>query len=302
MKFGICLPIRRDTSVDFNVQLGKTAEDLGFDSVWASDHVVIPDNVAGRFSKVFYDPLIILAAIASGTREIKVGTSVIILPYRNPVVLAKSLSTLDNLSGGRLIFGLAAGWLEDEFNALGVSYDKRGVLTDEYLESIIELWGNDDPVYEGDYLTFRHVCFYPKPVQTPYPPIWIGGSGEKVLNRCARYGNCWHPTWLGPGEMKEKIGRIKSIAYDIGRDPGELMFSVRNRIETPKGEGTYGGEDAGKDSMFVFSGTFGDIREQVESYRDAGVSYVVFDPVSESDSENIKVAEDISENIIKYYK
>lgn len=302
MKFGICLPIRRDTSLEFNVDLGKTAEELGFDSVWASDHVVIPDNAAGRFSKVFYDPLVTLAAIASATRKIMIGTSVIILPYRNPVVLAKSLATLDNLSGGRLIFGIAAGWLEEEFNTLGVAYDKRGELTDEYLEAIIELWENDEPEYQGKNVSFRDISFYPKPLQKPHPPIWIGGSGQKVLKRCVRYGHCWHPTWLDPSQVKEKIRDLKKIASEAGRDPGDIMFSIRNRIDTKMrtNEGENGSPD--HNSMFVFSGSFDSIREQVEKYRDAGVSYVVFDPVAGSDAENMKLAADISENIIKYYK
>ena len=125
MKYGICLPIRRDCSIEFNINMAKRAEELGFDSVWVSDHVVIPNKAIGSFSKVFYDPFILLAAIASVTKSIRIGTSVIILPYRNPVVVAKMAATLDVLSEGRLIMGIAPGWLKEEFETLNADFKNR---------------------------------------------------------------------------------------------------------------------------------------------------------------------------------
>lgn len=302
MKFGICLPIRRDTSVDFNIELGKTAEALGFDSVWASDHVVIPDSAAGRFTEIFYDPLTTLSAIASVTREIMIGTSVIILPYRNPVVLAKSLATLDCLSGGRLVFGVAAGWLKEEFDALNVPFENRGELTDEYLEVISELWMKDRPFYRGKWFNFSDISFLPKPLQKPRPAIWIGGSSGKVLERVARYGDRWHPTWLNPDQVAGKAGRLREIAKSNGRNPREIGISVRNRIYL-QGPGNYeAAKPAEHDSMFVFKGTFEEIRKQIEQYRKAGVDYLVFDPAAVNDEDNLRYTEEISANIINYFR
>ena len=125
MIFGICLPIRRDTSLEFNIDLALKCEQLGFDSVWVSDHVVVPNDQVGRFTKYFYDPFVLLSAIAAKTQKIKVGSSLIILPYRNPLVTAKMISTLDVLSSGRVIFGVATGWLKEEFDSLDVPLKKE---------------------------------------------------------------------------------------------------------------------------------------------------------------------------------
>ena len=164
MKFGICLPIRRDTSLEFNLELGFAAERLGFDSVWVSDHVAVPNNQVGRFSKIFYDPFVLLSAIAAKTEKIILGTSLIILPYRNPIIVAKSISTLDLLSSGRVVFGVGTGWLEDEFNALGVSFNDRGKRSNEYLEIIKNLWVEDSPRFRGSFFDYSDIEFYPKPI------------------------------------------------------------------------------------------------------------------------------------------
>lgn len=295
MKYGICLPIRRDTSLEFNIELAKTAEELGFDSVWASDHVVIPDSVSDRFTRVFYDPVVTLAAIASVTDRIRIGTSVIILPYRNPVILAKSLSTLDLLSGGRLIFGIAPGWLEEEFEALGIDYKKRQSLTDEYVKSIIELWSKEKPAFRGKTVNFENISFYPKPAQKPYPEIWIGGSGSNALRRVAEYGNAWHPTWLDPAETGSKIGIIREHISGNGRDKSKLTFSIRNRIDLRPDSGRNGV------NVFTFGKTPEEVIPQVNEFRSAGVDYIVFDPVAESDSENIEIARIISEEIMRSF-
>ena len=301
MKFGLCLPIRRDTSLEFNLELGTAAERLGFDSIWVSDHVLIPREMSGRFTKLFYDPIVTLSAIASRTDKIMLGTSVIILPYRNPVVLAKTLSTLDNLSGGRLIMGVAAGWLEEEFKALNVPFNSRSELTDEYLEIITELWESNNPEYNGKFFSFTDIIFEPRPVQKPRPRIWIGGNGGKVLRRAVRYGDCWHPTWLHPQQVTEKIEIIKHIAAEENRDITGFTFSIRNRIDLRKSNSLSGPDRNGK-GMFVFHGRTESIRNQVENYIKAGVNYIIFDPETESDKQNLEVAEFISEEIINYFR
>jgi len=159
MKFGICLPIRLSLTAQDNVDIAKSAELLGFDSIWASDHVVMPQRHLGSFSEVFYDPFMLLSFIAAETSTIKLGTSVIILPYRNPVVVAKMVATLDGLSEGRVIFGVGPGWMKEEYDSLSVPYEKRGRRTNEYIQALKELWTSDDPEYDGEFCGFSNIKF-----------------------------------------------------------------------------------------------------------------------------------------------
>lgn len=290
MKFGICLPIRRDTSLQFNIDLAMKSEALGFDSVWASDHVVVPDNQVGRFTKYFYDPFVLLTAIAARTEKISLGTSLIVIPYRNPVVVAKMLSTIDVLSGGRIIFGAATGWLREEFENIGVPFEKRGLRTNEYIESIINLWESETPFYEGKYVNFSDISFYPKPQQKPYPPVIIGGNSEHAMKRAALYGNGWQPTWITPGEMKNKIEMVEELRTIGKRDNVEFIYSVRNRT-------SINAEDD-KNPDCYFSGSVEEIAEMVNEYKKAGVSHILFDPECDSDEETFQLIEELAGEFI----
>lgn len=295
MDYGLCLPIRRDCSIEFNIELAIKAEDLGFDSVWVSDHVVMPDKAAGSFSTVFYDPFILLTAIASRTNTIKLGTSVIILPYRNPVVVAKMAATLDVLSEGRLIMGVAPGWLKEEFQCLNAEFKNRGELTDEYIKAVRELWANDSPEFKGKYINFSDISFFPKPYQKRVPEIWVGGSSNRAKRRALELASGWQPTWISPEEYSESINELKQKGIEMGVDMDRFSFSVRNRIriESPGIE-----PDTGNDPSYMFRGTIEDICRQVEKFGDYGAKSVVFDPEAESDQETISLIETISEKII----
>lgn len=294
MKFGLCLPIRRDSSLDFNIKLAIRAEELGFDSIWASDHVALSESQVGRFSKIFYDPFVMLSAIASKTQNIMLGTSLIILPYRNPLVIAKSVSTIDVLSSGRFIFGVGTCWLEEEFNSLGVPFEERGKRSDEYLEVMINLWEESDPEYEGDFINYSNIKFYPKPHQNPYPQIWIGGNSKKAMQRAAIYGNAWQPTWITPGEMKKPISYINNLLESYGRESNNFTFSVRNRVMIGK-------KSSDKPECY-FKGTIENVFNDISKYDSVGVSHVVFDPETGSDQETFDMMQNISENIISKFK
>jgi len=295
MKYGLCLPIRRDCSIEFNINLAKNAEELGFDSVWVSDHVVIPNKSIGSFSKVFYDPFILLAAIASVTKNIKLGTSVIILPYRNPVVVAKMIATLDALSRGRLVMGIAPGWLKEEFETLNADFSNRGKITDEYIKSIIELWTKDKPEFKGKYVNFSDISFYPKPYNKRTPEIWVGGSSKRARRRALELASGWQPTWISPDDYSKNISEIKGSADESGIDLNSFSFSVRNRIriETPGSR-----VDTTNDPSYLFRGTIDEIKSEVDKFEECGAECVVFDPETETDSEILKLIEIISEKII----
>ena len=276
MKFGICLPIRLDADAGANVRIAQRAEELGYDSVWASDHVVIPEKRAGMFTDEFHDPFMLLSSIAAGTSRIIVGTSVIILPYRNPLVTAKMAATLDVLSGGRLIFGVGPGWMREEFEALGVPFESRGRMTDEYMKVIKELWQSERPEFHGEFVDFSNVGFYPKPVQTPGPPVWVAGASRHAVRRAALLGDGWQPTAVSPGDVRAGMDEVRRIAAEAGRGLDGFTFSLRNRLRfTDDTEAPNPGIGA---PAFTLTGSVSRVRDYVAEYIEDGVSHILFDP------------------------
>ncbi len=304
MKFGICLPIRLDAEAQTNIEIAKTAEGLGFHSVWASDHVIMPENRLEMFSERFYDPFMLLGYIAAVTSKIKIGTSVIILPYRNPLVVAKMVATLDVLSRGRAIFGVGPGWMREEFEALGVPFESRGRMTDEYINAIRVLWETDDPDYEGKFCSFSHIKFYPKPYQKPRLPIWIAGSSAPALRRAAGLGDGWHPTWVSPEDVERGIADLNEIAEASGRDLRDFTYSVRNRLKILRDDERGGAVNDNRDdgSFFSLRGTINEIAEYVEKYEKLGVSHIVFDPAADDVEEIYYMMEVVSKEIIPEFK
>ena len=181
MKFGVCIPhYGRPIDVDSLTGMAVRAEQMGFDSVWVTDHIIVPHKIPGRGDIVYrhdmLEPLSLLTHLAAVTKSVNVGTSVIILPYRNPIILAKAIATADLLSKGRVIFGAAVGWMEGEFAALKAPFADRGKVGNEYLRLLKELWTNATPSFQGEYFQLSDVTVSPMPVQQPHPPIWIGGQ------------------------------------------------------------------------------------------------------------------------------
>ena len=275
MKFGAALPnFGKYAERDYLIEIARTAEDLGFDSLWVSDHILIPHSHQG-FGEVFYEPLVILAYIASQTNKIHLGTSVIILPYRNPIVLAKMLSTLDVLSRGRVIFGVGAGWLKEEFLTLGVSYEERGSITDEWIEVLKLLWTVENPVFKGRYHEFSNINFLPRPIQKPHPPIWVGGNSGKAVERAVSYGDGWHPVGLTPDEVAEKAEYLDEMLVAKMKRRSEFVISMRKNLQIV----TEGKLDV-MDERETLRGTREKITKGLEQYGRAGVSHLVFQVLS----------------------
>ncbi len=229
MKFGIAIPnFGRYADKEAIVEIAVSAEELGYDSVWVSDHVVIPESHE-VFGDMFYDPLTTLGFLAAKTEKIHLGTSVLVLPYRNPVALAKAVSTLDVVSDGRVILGVGSGWMKAEFDALGVAYNLRGKLTDEYIGIMRELWTSDSFEYEGEDFTLSNMKFLPKPLQKPHPPLWIGGQTKKSIERAVRCGDGWHPVGLTPQEIEENIVYLNELLPDNKKQ--NFTISLRRNIE-----------------------------------------------------------------------
>jgi len=171
----------------------RLAEALGFQFAMISDHVAVTPDVAAKFPAPFYDPLITLAWLAGVTRTIELGTTVAIVPYRHPLALARMAANIDQISGGRFILGVGVGWAEQEFAALGVPFEQRGAMTNEYLEVIRKCWTADVVTHHGRFVSFADVQSAPRPMRTPHPPIWVGGNSDAAMRRAVRYGTAWHP-------------------------------------------------------------------------------------------------------------
>ncbi len=295
MKFGLCLPIRRDCSLKFNIDLAIRAEELGFDSVWVSDHIIIPSNTKNIFSSIFYDPFILLTAIGAKTKNIRLGTSAVVLPYRNPVVVAKMLTTLDTLSEGRLIFGVVPGWLKEEFDALNANFKERGKITDEYLQAISELLSSDDPVFRGESVSFSDIEFYPKPYNNRKIETWIGGSSKSAMERSLKYGTGWQPTWVSPEDISELINYLTTVSDDMNVNMENFTISVRNRVKFNTEANPQ------NNPIYMFSGDMDAINLEIQSFKKAGINHIVFDPETTSNLETMEMAEQLSEKVIKFF-
>jgi probable F420-dependent oxidoreductase len=265
MEFGVTLPnFGKYAEKNEIVNIATSAEELGFDSIWVSDHIVIPDTHHG-FGDVFYEPIVTLSYLASITKNIKLGSSVITLPYRNPVVLAKMVSTLDELSGGRVILGIGAGWLEKEFQALGVPYSDRGEMTDEFLKVLKTLWTKGNPSFNGKYFNFSDIKFLPKPIQKPYPPIWIGGGSDKAIERAVTYGDGWHPVGLTPEKLKERLNHLNKLLKNQKRE--SFVISLRRNLEI--------NNDKAISPDDTLRGSIEKIVKGIKDYKELGVNHLI---------------------------
>ena len=213
-------------------EVAQLAEELGYDSVLIGDHVIPPRSITTPFPlKMEHPPwhvyqeqdwpdcFAMLGFLAASTTRVRLGTSVIILPYRHPAVVAKMIATLDRLSGGRIICGVGIGWLREEFEFLGVPFAERAAMSEEYIAVMKALWAGEQPPGAGRYVTIEQaVNFGPLPVQKPHPPLWVGGNSLAALRRVARWGDGWQPVYLPPPVIEQKLGQLRALMQEAGRD------------------------------------------------------------------------------------
>jgi probable F420-dependent oxidoreductase len=209
------------------VDLACRAEELSVDSVWVHDHVFNVGHVFDRIGgKPYYEPLTLLSFVAARTRRVRLGTSVLVLPYHNPVRLAKAAATLDVLSGGRLILGVGVGVIEQEIRAMGSPYAERGAFTDESIAVMRALWTQDEPKFDGRFSRFDGMKFSPKPLQKPSIPVVIGGVSRPAIRRAARFGDGWQPLGLSPEALGQGIATLRDEARAAGRDAAKIPVSI----------------------------------------------------------------------------
>jgi probable F420-dependent oxidoreductase len=220
-------------------RVAQAAEEGGFESLWTGEHVVLPDPQAPPSPSPpdvpFLDPAVALAHVAAHTRTIRLGTGIIILPQRNPVVLAKELTSVDVVSNGRLVFGLGIGYLKAEFDALGIPFEDKGARAIEYLAAILALWTQEKPRYEGRFVSFSGIQSQPRPVQKPHPPIVIGGHSEPAFRRSVEHANGWFGFALDLERTAQCIQGLreaeKKYARPAALGPLEISVAPRGKLD-----------------------------------------------------------------------
>jgi probable F420-dependent oxidoreductase len=239
VEIGLFAPLGNDNARGSLLRLlGREAEARGFESIWVAEHVVLfddydsqyPYSPDGRFpgggDTGMLEPLTALAYLAAVTDRIRLGTGICLVPQRNPVYTAKQVTDVDNLSGGRVDFGIGVGWLREEFDVLGMAFDHRGAITDDFLTVMKALWQDDPSEAHLEHYDLRSCRLFPKPVQAPHPPIHVGGESDAALRRVARHGQGWYTFNRLPEDLDEPLARLDGHLAAAGRSRDELQLTV----------------------------------------------------------------------------
>ncbi len=240
MKFGLRLPGAGPFAGPGEITaFAQKAEELGFDSLWMTDHIALPVQQETRYpyredGKFFWpaetpylDVVGVLTWASAATERINVGSSVLIAGWHDPVATAKAFATLDTLNGGRTIMGVGTGWMREQFEMLHYPFDTRGPRTTEFIKLMKHLWTEDTIDFQGEHFQYSGFKFYPKPTRQPSIPIWSGGKSEAVLRRVAEAADGWHPLYIAPEELEQKIERLKGYLAERGRTIDEITLSAR---------------------------------------------------------------------------
>ncbi len=263
------------------IQVARRAEELGYDSVWVTERLLFPVQPQTPYGgmegmpwpevyKTALDPLHALTFAAAHTSRIGLGTSILVMPYYNPVLLARSLTTLDVLSGGRLRIGFGQGWAKDEYDATGAAMEARGARADEFIRVLKSIWTTDPVEFEGRFFHVPKSYIQPKPVQKPHPPIYLAAYAPASMKRVATLADGWNPVGVPIGAMPEMMAGIRTMAQQAGRDPAQLKMLVRanvNLTDRPLGEGRW-----------PFNGSPDEVRSDIRATREARADELFFDP------------------------
>ena len=316
MEYGFNVPNGGPLAVPEHIgTIARHGEKLGYRILAIPDHIVVPTGIDSTYpyspdgslnfptllAGECLEPIALMAYLAGITQEMRLLTSVMVVPYRQPVLTAKLLSTIDLLSGGRVIVGVGAGWMAEEFPPVGAPpFDARGRATDEYLRIYKELWTADAPKYEGEFTSFDNILFHPKPVQQPHPPIWVGGESRPARRRTARYGDAWFPIGCNPRFPLDTIGRfsaslddLRALAEAEGRDPAEIDLAFwavwyganREPVMTDTGE------------RMLLSGSADDIASDIQALRELGCRHLLLQFLRDTIEETLDAITEFAEEV-----
>ena len=287
MRAGFILPqVGPLGSADAILKVAQRAEALGYDSLWVTERLLFPlkpqtsypgtpDGSLPEVYKHVLDPVETLTFVAGHTKRIALGTNVLDLPYYNPVMLARRLTTLDVLSGGRLRVGFGQGWSKDEYDAAGATFKERGARADEFLQVLKAIWTTDPVEFHGKFFHLPKSIIQPKPVQKPHPPIYLAAYAPTALQRVARLADGWTPVGVPLDGMAQMFDGIKQMAKAAGRDPASLELLVRANVVVTD-------QPLGKD-RWIFTGTIDQIKDDIERCQKLGVNEIFFDPIFSPD-------------------
>jgi probable F420-dependent oxidoreductase len=296
MRLGFNIPqLGRAASGEAMVKVARHAEGLGFDTVWVTERVLYPINPRTPYGatpdgslpegyKIVFDPIEALTWVAAQTSRIRLGTSVLDIPFYNPVMLARRLSTLDVLSGGRLTVGLGLGWSEDEYEATGAATKAKGKRADEFLQVLHAIWKGDPVEFHGQYYNVAKSIVNPKPVQKPHPPIYLAAFSPGAFSRIARLADGWNPVGMPVAAMRGMWENIRNMAKEAGRNPDDLNMIVRCNLNIT--------QDPAPEGRWMFSGSLDQIRGDIAALRELNPQEIFFDP---SFSPGVNTADDFIE-------
>ena len=308
MDFGLHLPASTATvKAEELVRFAQQAEALGFYCLTVADHVIVPRDISvpypytvdGKYPGTGYhlETLMTMGYLAGATKRIRFVTSVMILPYRNPIVTAKMLASLDVLSGGRVIVGAGVGWMKEEFETIRTEpFEERGKVTDEYIVAYRELWTSDNPSFSGKYCNFSNIVFLPKPVQKPGIPIWIGGHSRQAIRRAARLGDGWHPIGgvptipLEPEDVAKDMSMLREYAEKAARDSKNIRVALKGSLFDREKQIA-----PGKRRRFI--GSAEEIASDIRAYREVGVDTMIFDVRRPSINETLERMEWLAKEV-----
>ncbi len=287
MKYGISMIVRGDAAGPETFdRMAERAEMHQWDCLWVSDHLIMPPLRVSRYpgradgqlpaawKRTYYQPFSVLNYLAARTHTVRLGLSVLILPMRNPIEVAAQIAEMDQLSGGRINFGVGVGWCREEFDALGYEFGNRGVRTDDGLAIIKSLWSQDKTTVDGPYYHFADAEMGPKPLQQPHPPIYIGGNMPAALRRVARFGDAWHPFKLTPQALAEARPALEAALQREGRPIAGFPIALKIPLTFHDGPAM--------EEQAPTEGRAQDIIDSLNRYRDAGATEFCFDIMTET--------------------
>jgi probable F420-dependent oxidoreductase len=291
----MCVPhYGKPVNIAQSLEVARGAEAMGFDSIWVTDHLLVPRTFDIIYRDNMLEPIALLSHLAAVTQRVRVGTSVIILPYRHPIMVAKMLATIDQLSGGRLIFGAAVGWMEEEFHALGQPYAERGVMSDEHLRLIRALWTSEGVSFAGKYTHFTDMQASPRPVQQPHPPIWIGGNSRRAQRRVAELGDGWHATGAAPADIAAGRTYIQQL-WSQHQRAGQPLLSLRIGLFIDGvSELAVSYPSRGRLTM---QGSVQQIVDAMGAYQEAGITHVVLEMSTQAHDSILRTMETVMQRI-----
>lgn len=302
MQYGFSLIVRGDDATpDTFRQLAERAEQLELDALWLSAHVIVPPQVKSDYVMIpglahpphwkerYWEPFTVLGYLAAVTKRIRLGTSVVVLPLHNPFEIAKQVAEVDQLSNGRMRFGLGVGWFEEEFEVLGQDFRNRGARTDDALQLIEALWKADPVSYEGKFYNVKDAHFGPKPLQRPRPPIWVAGGSPIAMRRAARFADVFHPVRIPPETVPDMTRQLSGLCEEFGRPRDAVKIGVKLPLDftdAPTAEG-----------QLPTQGRPQDIIDGIRRYKDTGVEHLVFDVTPEKRAVLLEAMERFAEEV-----